>query len=125
MKSRKIFWSAFSALCFLAIAAVSYGLLAQWKVYTKGKIVKVTVFELPSPFATHGNIKFLYEGKMYMISSSGNTILNVGDTMQLKYLESEHMFKFPDDDPMGWGILVILMFLTCGIAFLSYALKKK
>jgi hypothetical protein len=124
MKTRRIFWSVFAILSFLMMIAICYGLIPQWKVYSQGKIVDVTIVQLPSQSARHGTLRFEYEGERHTISMGGDPNLHVGDTLQLKYLESGHMFKFPNDNPLGWGIFDLLLFLGCGIYCVAYAFRK-
>jgi hypothetical protein len=123
MRSRRILWGTFAILSFLMMIVMSYAVIRQWKVYSQGKIVDVTIVQLPSRYARHGTLKFEYEGKRNTISMEGNTALRVGDSLQLKYLESEHMFKFPNDNPLGWGIFDLLLFLGCGIYCVTYAFR--
>ena len=122
--TRRIFWGVFAIVSFLMMIVISYGLIPQFKVYSKGKTVDVTIVQLPSRYARHGTLKFEYEGKSHTISMGGTTALHVGDTLQWKYLETEHMFKFPNDNPLGWGLFCLLTFLGCGIYCLIYAFRK-
>jgi len=122
--SSRIFWGAFAMLSFLLEAVIVYALFPQWKVYSQGKVVKVTIVQLPGLLSKYGDLKFEYEGKMHTISSGGDAALHVGDTLQMKYLESEDMFKFVDDNPLGAGVFCLVFFTGCGIYCIWYGFLR-
>ena len=110
---RKLFWLGFALLAFILLIPLCIGLYEKWQVYTRGSIVDVTVTSLPNPLSTNGTLKFKFHGKIYSESSSGaaNNYLHMGDTIKMKHLNEYQIFLFVNDNPVGWGVLVILFIL--------------
>jgi len=94
--------------------------------YGKGNIVEVTIISLPSRLATNGTLKFQFHGKNYSKSSDGyaSNYLHIGDKIQMRYLEGHEMFLYINENPLGWGIFVLLFMLISAICCVYYALKK-
>lgn len=123
--SRRLIWIFFSLIAFAILIPVSISINGDWQVYSKGTIVKVELKSLPR--TTSGFIKFKMDGRIYNKRLSGNVTnsLNVGDSIQLKYLKGyEGHFLFPDENPVTWSIIAILLFPALGIACLYYAFKR-
>lgn len=124
MKTR-IFWGTFAALAFILLIPLCIAFNSQYQVYSKGNIIEVTITSLPGKLVTNGNMKFEFNGKTYSKSVNGNVnnYLHIGDKIQMKHLARGQIFLFINENPMGWGIFVILMVLISGICFIYYAIK--
>jgi hypothetical protein len=121
----RILWIIFASIAFIILVPVSISVFSDWQVYSKGTMVKVELTSLPG--STSGFIKFRMDGKIYdkRLDGNINTSMNVGDSIQLKYLRGyEGHFLFADENPMSWDIAVIVMAFLIGIACLYYASKK-
>jgi uncharacterized BrkB/YihY/UPF0761 family membrane protein len=121
----RIFWIFFAVIAFVILIPVSISVYKDWQVYSKGTLVKVELTSLPR--STSGFIKFKMDGRIFdkRLSGNVNSSVNVGDTIQLKYLKGyEGHFLFADENPMSWDILAIAIALFLGIACLYYAFKK-
>ena len=122
----RLFWGGCALLSFLLLAAIGYAIHEQWEIYSKGNIVEVTITSLPNSLTTNGNLKFEFDGKIHSKSINGNTarLLHIGDKMQMKYLEGHQIFLYKDDNPVGWGLYVLIFLFVAGIFFIYYSLKK-
>ena len=96
----------------LMLIPLSIGFYKQFQVYYKGHLVNVTITRMPSPLNTKGTfMDFEMNGRSYYkkIYGDHSATMHVGSVIQLKYLEGyEHMFLFPDENPVPWGFAVLL-----------------
>jgi hypothetical protein len=119
----RMFWIIFAIVTFTIFIPVSISAYKDWQVYSNGKLVKVELISLPR--SSSGFIKFKIGGQIYDKRLSGNINMNVGDSLQLKYLNGyEGHFLFADENPMSWDIAVLIMALFIGTGCLYYAFKK-
>jgi hypothetical protein len=122
----RIFWGIFALLAFLTLIPFCFSVHEQWEVFSKGNIVDVTIRSVPNSLATNGTLKFEYQGRVYSkgMSGSASRYLHIGDKIQMKFLEGHRIFLFPNDNPVGWGVFVLLLLFISGIFFIYYALRK-
>ena len=121
----RIFWGGFALLPFLISIPFSISSYKDWKVYRGGSIVSTRLITVPK--SSPGYIKFQFDGHTYSKRISGylDPSIRTGDTLQLKFLRGyEGHFLFPDENPLSWDIVVILMMLFLGFACLYYAFRK-
>ena len=122
----RIFWGFFSLLALSLVIIFTYSIHEQWEVYSKGNIVDVTVIALPNRLATNGTMKFEFQGKIHSKKIDGNasTYMHIGDKIQMRHLEGRQIFMYVNDNPLGWGIFVLLFMLVSALYCAYYALKK-
>ena len=122
----RIFWAAFALLALMLVGAIGYGVHEQWEVYSTGSIVEVTITSLPNRLATNGTLKFEFKGKIESkgVNGSAAESLHIGDKIQMRHLSGHNMFLYIDEDPVGWGVFVMVFLSICEIAFIYYAVKK-
>ena len=86
----------------------------------------VTVIALPNRLATNGTMKFEFQGKIHSKKIDGNasTYMHIGDKIQMRHLEGRQIFMYVNDNPLGWGIFVLLFMLVSALYCAYYALKK-
>ncbi len=125
MTRRKI-WGAFALLAFALLVFLGSAFYEQWEVYARGSQVSVRVVSLPEGPVENGTLKFEFRGSIHAtnITSGASPYLHVGDTVQLKYLAGDPIFLFPDDNPAGWGSIVLGMILGLGACCVYYMLRK-
>ena len=122
----RIFWGGFALLAFILLIPLSISFYEKWEIYCRGRIVEVTVTSLPNRLAKSGNMKFEFNGKIYSESMNGSSsnYFQVGEKIQMRYLDGHRIFLFLEDNPIGWGIFVLLMIFSFGVYFVYCAFKK-
>jgi hypothetical protein len=124
--SKKIFWNGVALLAFILTVIISIAFYKKWKIYYYGRIVDVTITALPNQFVRNGTMKFDFDGKIYAksVNGSASNYFQVGEKLQMKHLDGDRIFLFLDENPVGWGIFVLLMIFPSGVCCVYYAFKK-
>jgi hypothetical protein len=126
--NKKLFWIIFALLAFFICIPLGMSFYRDYEVYTKGKIYKVTIKSLPGGSQSREDfMDFYIDDRVDYKRVYGNYSLmhHAGDTIRLRYLdEFKHHYLFEDENPVSWGILVLIIIASCGIICSYYALKK-
>lgn len=115
-------------LFLLLLIPVTISVKADCDVYMNGNLVTVKILKLPSTFFTkHEFMFFQLDGNTYSksISQKQRDALQVGEDIQLRYLQSEDAhFLFPEENPTRLAFFEIGFFLVMSIISFYYAFKK-
>ena len=108
--NKKSTWVFGILICIGISIPITIGILRQYKIYTKGSLVKVLVLKVPDDSAnnSNGRMDFEFNGKTYDISVHGpiSKVYHVGDTILLRYLkEDDGLFMLPNKNPIIDGFL--------------------
>ncbi len=125
--SRKPNYLAAAILSFVVAISLSYVIYVQWRTYSKGDLVVVTIVSLPRKITSRCYIGFEYNGKRYTryIRSGLVKFLQIGTRVQMKHLEWSDFFLYPDEDnPAVMGLFGISLLLTIGIWFVLVHVNK-
>jgi|GEM_PF-5600242 len=98
----------------LILIPVSIGTYNDYKLYTEGKLVKVSITSVPHNTGSRskGTLWFNFNGKECRMTVTGQVddYYQIGDTIQLKYLnDGEDNFMFPSLNQLVGGLLCILV----------------
>jgi hypothetical protein len=126
MKNRKMFLiPAIGPILLLIPILISFK--KDYNVYTDGNIVKVKIVDLPDGIFTKSRpMHFKLNGFIYSksIGMSLRNTLQIGEEIELKYLQGNSHFLFPNENPLGTGFFTIGIFILFSIASFYYLFKK-
>lgn len=128
MFKSKMSYIVMALLFFALIAPVSISFFRNYQVFSKGHLVEVIVKRLPNPSGSKSSfMSFEMAGKTYTKKIGGGKAdeLYVGERLSMKYLEGyDYNFLFPDENPIIWSVVCIVVLFVFGIASLLAAFKK-
>ena len=110
----------FSLICLFCLLVFGIAAIQKYHTYTRGKLVTVTVTDLPKPFAPKGSIKFLYNGKVYskVINWNFGDEFRVGQRLLMRHVEDTGIFLVLADNPLSWILsFSFAFFLSCIYVF--------
>ena len=123
----RFFWSFLGAISFTILIPVSISSYNDYQVYKNGSVVDVVLTFLPRNNTTKtDNMEFEMNGDIYdkKVYASFSNAHHVGDKIKLKYLAGYDNFLFPNESPLIWDIMAILLIICLGISCFYYAYKK-
>lgn len=120
----KLFFLAASMIAFVLVIPISIGLYKDYKVISKGDIIKVKLTYISKG---NGLIRFKMNDKIYdqRINRFSDFDKNIGDTINMRYLKGyKDNILFAEDNPVNTNLLLVAALLFCGIACLYYRAKN-
>jgi hypothetical protein len=118
---RMFVYLIFALVAFLIFIPVSISSYIDYRIYTKWDIISVEITSLDLNY-----INFRVGDKNYFKRVKNATrYWSVGETARLKYLKGyEDHCLFANENPIPVDVIVLVMFLFCGIYFLRFTFKK-
>jgi hypothetical protein len=127
MMKDRILWIIFGLIMFGIVFAISFTFQYHWKVYYKGKLCLVTITSLPNAHSLGEFMDFEKDGKIYHMRVDDQEVknLSINQKIYIKFLNGYEDFSlFPNQNPLGSNIILIIMLLFLGIVFLFYGFKQ-
>lgn len=101
--------------------------LDLYKVQTEGKIVQMTILDLPKDCSVrNSSMQLQYENKRYFKKTKSNICQEnkIGDTIQMKYMIGVDEVLYPTESILG-EFVAISIFVALGLTSIVFGFKRK